>query len=80
MTANHLHSVDNQSEPAAPASSSGGGGGIGVEHRLARLEARVEYLTTKEDIQKVKVWVLVGVLGGMGIAATLAVGILKLFF
>lgn len=70
------------------------GGGINV--RLKALEARVEYLATKEDvaeikgrlesfatkedIQKVKVWVLSGVLGGMVLAATLAIGIAKIFF
>ncbi len=40
----------------------------------------LESIATKEDIQKVKVWVLSGILGGMVLAATLAIGIAKLFF
>ena len=65
-----------EAEPDAPASSSGGGSGSGVEGRVATLEARIQYLATKEDIQKIKVWVLGGVVGamvlGVGIAFTVA--------
>ncbi len=86
MTSSPLRAVGNpQSEPAASASS-GGGGGSNVEQRLARLETRIEYLATKEDVQKletrveqVKVWVLAGVIGGMAVAAGLTVAILRLF-
>ena len=76
---NQLRVVDenSQSEPSASASS-GGDGGDGTEIRLARLETRIEYLATKEDIQKIKVWVLTGVIGAAVAGATLAVGILKL--
>ena len=64
----------------------GGNGNYG--ERLARLEERlessIEHMATKEDIQKIKVWVLTGILGGMlggmGVAAALAVTIAKLFF
>ena len=66
-----------QSEPNASASS-GGTGGDSAESRLARLETRVEYLATKEDIQKIKVWVLGGVIGGIVFSAAVAIGILKL--
>lgn len=46
----------------------GGGGGVdarlrAVEDRLARLETRMEYMATKEDIQKLKIWFLWGALG-----------------
>ena len=34
-----------------------------VEDRLARLETRMEYMATKEDIQKLKIWVLFSALG-----------------
>ena len=82
MSERHLRSGDgNQEEPAASARrSSGSNGGSGIEARLASLETRTQCLATKEDIQKVKVWCLLGVPGGMAIAASLAVGILKLFF
>ena len=55
-------------DPPSQAGSSGGSGG-GTEARLAAVEAQVaalnvraEYLATKEDIQKLKVWVLSGVI------------------
>lgn len=35
-----------------------------VEERLVRLETRMENMATKEDIQKLKIWVL-WVLGGL---------------
>ncbi|MCY4381667.1 MAG: hypothetical protein OXE44_00760 [Nitrospinae bacterium] len=57
-----------------------GGGGSNFERRLSSLETHIQYLATKEDIQKVKVWVLGGVLGGMGIAAAITVGIFRLLY
>lgn len=51
-----------------------------INGRLQSLATRLESFATKEDIQKVKVWVLSGVLGGMVLAATLAIGIAKIFF
>ncbi len=63
-------------------SSDGGNGNYG--ERLARLEEQIKHTATKEDIQRIRVWVLSGVLGGMlggmGVAAGLAVTIVKLFF
>ena len=43
-----------QTAPSGPAThpGNGGGNGGGIESRLARLEARMEYVATKEDIQK----------------------------
>ncbi len=38
--------------------------------RLVRLETRIEYIATKEDIQKLKVWVLGGVIAAIIIAFT----------
>lgn len=85
-----------QVNPSVPAGSDDGSGGSGIETRLKALETRVEYLATKEDVaeikgpleffatkedmQKVKVWVLSGVLGGMVLVATLVIGIAKFFF
>ena len=66
MTGNfrsHLQVVDLGSDPATGASSGdGGGGGSKLEARLSSLETRIEYLATKEDVQKLKVWILGGVL------------------
>ena len=39
--------------------------------RLARIEANLGHMVTKEDIQKIKVWVLSGILGGVTITALL---------
>ena len=76
-------STDDPSRPEPEAAvDSSVGGRREADDRLARLEARfdteVKYLATKEDIQKVKVWILVGVLGGMIAAAGIAIGILSL--
>ncbi len=49
--------------------SNGGNGSHG--ERLARIEARLEHMATKEDIQKIKVWVLSGILGGVGVTITI---------
>ena len=72
------------SEPAQEASGGVGGGG-GIERRLAAVEAqvaalnaRMEYVATKEDVQKIKVWVLGGLIAGLIGAATVAVSVVKL--
>ena len=57
---------------------SNGGGNYG--ECLARIEANLGHMATKEDIQKIKVWVLSSILGGMGLAALLTVTIVKFFF
>lgn len=55
-----------------------------VEVGLAKLETKVDGLdqkvATKTDISNLKVWVLGGVLGAIGIAATIATIIVKAFF
>ena len=73
MSERRLHAVDSP-EPEGPAISPGGGGGGGsrIEERLAALETHLQYLATKEDIQKLKIWVLGGVIAagvaGLGVA------------
>ena len=56
------------------AGSNGGGDDYG--ERLARIEAKLECLATKKDIQSIKVWML----GGVVASAMLALGVVKLFF
>lgn len=75
----HLHSVEIGSDPATAAKSSGDGGGSNIEGRLSALETRIEYLATKEDVQKLKVWVLGGVLASIPIAITITFVVAKLF-
>lgn len=53
---------------------------VRLVNRIAGLETTIPHLGTKEDLQKLKVWWLVGVVGGMGAAAAVALGILRFFF
>lgn len=85
----------NRAEPEVPVNESGRGNGRDIEKRLSALETYLKYLATKEavqelkieikhlatkeDIPKLKVWFLGGVIIGLLSAATLAIGILKLF-
>ena len=43
--------------------------------RLARIEAQMKHVATREDIQKVKVWFLVGVIAAIGVAVPAAIGV-----
>ena len=65
--------------------SDGGNGGNGIEKRLRDVELDVreirtslQHVSTKEDIQRVKVWALSGVIAGMGLAAGIALGLARL--
>ena len=61
----------------------GGGGGPSQSERLARVEAQLEALNdtikthgaAKDDISKVKIWFLGGVLAAIGLAVPAAVGV-----
>ena len=44
-----------------------------------QIETRMEHLATKEDLQKLKVWWLGGIVAGMGLAATVALAVLRIF-
>ena len=59
--------------------SGGNGGGSDVRERLAKLEERTEHSATKEDIQKLKVWILGGVIGGLVATVPIALLTIKLF-
>lgn len=56
-----------------------GESGSSVPERLIALETELKHLATKTEIQKLKVWVLGGVLGGMALAATIAIAAVRLF-
>ena len=51
------------------AHTSGGGGGYTLDERVLILETTLKNLATKEDIQKIKVWVLLGVIAGFVLAS-----------
>lgn len=79
MNAPHLRPVE-QDEPEI---EDGAGGGNGNGQRLREIERRLTRIETKFDTElphlATKAWVLGGVVGGMVIAASLAIAILKLF-
>ena len=65
-----------------PRSSDDGGGGSGhdgLEARVRALETHLSYLATREDVIRLKVWILGSVIGGMVIVATLALAVYRLF-
>ena len=43
--------------------------------RLARIEIQMEHVATREDIQKIKVWFLVGMIAAIGVAVPAAIGV-----
>lgn len=62
-----------------------GGDGVdarlrGVEERLARLENRMDYMATKEDIQTLKIWILGGIIGSVVATIPIALFVVKAFF
>ena len=66
------------------AAAGGGDNGDRLRNvRLTGIETRLDtilpHLATKEDIQKIKVWALAGVLGGIALAVTIALAFLKIF-
>ncbi len=46
-----------------------------IRERLARIETRMGFMATREDIQKVKVWFLIGIISASGVAIPAAVGV-----
>lgn len=85
----HLKPVSNQDTSPDPGMG-GGGGDDGVEKRLRELENKVVRLeekvdninnnmATKTDIEKIKVWVLSGILSAVVLSATIASLIFRFF-
>ena len=88
----HLRPVEQEDPPATERSHGGNGhngGGRGSEDRLrnveiqlaeirTKLDTQLDHLATKNELTTLKVWVLGGVLGGMAIAASIAVAIIRL--
>lgn len=50
---------------------------LATKEDLAEIKTNQSHLATKEDIQKLKVWVLGGVLSGFFLAAAIAARMLK---
>ena len=85
MTDN-VHSIQARQPPPTPAPG-GGGNGNNLHGRLSAIEARMDYLATKEDIQRVEKLVsvrevslqrwLVGIL--LSMIGILAIALVKLF-
>ena len=75
----HLKAVPDPPGADRGGSGSSSGSGSGFESRLTRLETHLQYLATKEDLQKLKVWWLVGIITGMGLAAAIALAVLRIF-
>lgn len=50
-----------------------------VEDALTAMETEIPHLATKEDLQKMKVWWLGGIIAGMATAAVIALTFLKIF-
>ena len=70
-----------------PEAEPGGGGGDGVEvrlraveERLVRLETRMCYMVTKEDLKDLKIWILGSALGSVVAAVPIALLMIKVFF
>ncbi len=55
----------------------GNGNGKDLHARLSVVENELKNLATKADIQSVKVWVLVGVLGAAGIVSVIVFNALR---
>ena len=65
-----------------PAREAGGGTGNGPRNlgeRVAVLEERLKHVALREDVARIKVWVLGGVIAGIVIAVTLALTVARLF-
>lgn len=89
-----LRSVEQEDPPATERRHGGNGhngGSRGSEDRLrnaeiqlaeikTKLDTQLNHLATKNELTNVKVWVLCGVLGGMGIAAGIAMAIANLLW
>lgn len=67
-----------QTHPSSKAHPGSGNGGNGtdtrlraVENRLTAIETELRHIARKKDLETLKVWMLVTLLGGIGAAATI---------
>lgn len=65
--------------------SRGGGGDLdgrlrNVEIAVGKIETTMEHVATKNDVTNVKLWVAVGVIGGITAGVTIGLAVLRLFF
>lgn len=51
-----------------------------IDTKVGELKADVREIKTDMKHMATRAWILGGILGGMGVAALIAVGVLKLFF
>ena len=85
MTRPSLRAVDQSEDPPAGTPGPGGGGNGGSSHgeRLARVEAKMEHVATREDVSDVKTLIerrISTILQYLiGIMAALVVMLLRLF-
>ena len=65
--------------PGGKSAQNGSPGGGNIGERLARIEEQLksikEHGATKDDISKVKIWFLCGVLAAIGLAIPAAIGV-----
>ena len=73
----HPNNVEHLNPPSGRPVGGGNGGSQDLYGRVSALEAKLSYLATKEDIQKLKVWVLAGTIGAGVIALSIAAVFVK---
>ena len=73
VSAEHENNISRFPGAKGPSGSGPRDGEFG--ERLARIEAQMEHVATREDIQKVRVWFLVGVIAAIGVAVPAAIGV-----
>ena len=75
-----LHAVS-EDPPASTTDGPNGNdrGGARLESRVSVLESELKHLATKADVLGLKIWILVGVIGGMITTAFITIAIAKLF-
>lgn len=56
------------------------GGGWTAGERLARIEERLEHVALQNDVTKLKVWILGGVLSAAAVASAIAATVVQAFF
>ena len=63
--------------PDTAPTGNGGNGGSEIRERLVRLEERVNHLASKEDVQKIKVWILAGIIGAVPVLTAMVLLVVK---